>query len=166
MTKNTVRSVSKNNIGNAWEYYIASVLSANDFIATITLGRAETYDIIAVSENWKWKVVKISVKTRLQKDNKFALWEKDENWWDKDWYYAFVMFNDLKTEPDFWIIPSQVVNKITKDSYQKRKEWKLSRNDTKFRNLHLKLVDWYPKDWEEQLKIYYKNVGQLKYFFI
>jgi hypothetical protein len=39
----------KQNVGNAGEYYIASRLSAFNFIATITLGRAEKYDILALS---------------------------------------------------------------------------------------------------------------------
>lgn len=158
---NNVRSVSKNNVGNAWEYYIASILSLNDFVATITLGRAETYDIIAVSNNWKGKVIKISVKTRLQKDNKFALGEKDETGGDKDWYYAFVMFNDLKTEPDYWIVPSTVVNQITKESHKRRIEWKSTRKNTTLRNFHLKKVDWYPDDWNEKIKFYYKNINQI-----
>jgi len=38
----------KNNIGNAGEYYIASILSSKGYVTTITLGRAEAYDIIAI----------------------------------------------------------------------------------------------------------------------
>ena len=68
--------VSKQNIGNAGEYFLASYLSANNFIVTITLGRAETYDIIAV--NPRGKTFKISVKSRFPKANRFALNEKCE----------------------------------------------------------------------------------------
>ena len=35
--------VQKQNVGNAGEYYIAARLSALNFTATITLGRAEKY---------------------------------------------------------------------------------------------------------------------------
>jgi len=43
-------------------------LSALDFVVTITLGRAECYDILAVSP--RGKVFKFSVKTRLlEKDD-------------------------------------------------------------------------------------------------
>ena len=56
------KRTNKNNVWNAWEYYMAARLSAENFIATITLGRAERYDILAVSP--KWRTVKISVKTR------------------------------------------------------------------------------------------------------
>jgi len=35
---------SQQNIGNAGEYFIASILSSHNFISTITLGRAERYE--------------------------------------------------------------------------------------------------------------------------
>ncbi len=53
--------VAKQNKGNAGEYFIAYFLSANDCIVTITLGRAEGFDLSIV--NPKNKTIKISVKT-------------------------------------------------------------------------------------------------------
>lgn len=49
------------NIANAGEYYIASILSTNGFTTTITLGRAEKFDIIAISP--KGRTIKLQVKT-------------------------------------------------------------------------------------------------------
>ncbi len=37
--------MTKQNIGNSGEYFIAYKLSCLDFTVTITLGRAEKYDI-------------------------------------------------------------------------------------------------------------------------
>jgi hypothetical protein len=53
--------IQKQNVGNAGEYYIAARLSALNFTVTITLGRAERYDILALHPDGK--VYKISVKT-------------------------------------------------------------------------------------------------------
>lgn len=107
--------MQKQNIGNAGEYYLAARLSAEDFIVTITLGRAEKYDILAV--NPKSKSIKISVKTMYSQDvQRFPLSRKDEEGGSDDFYYAFLQLNEFKSEPDFWLIPSKRVNKILKDS--------------------------------------------------
>lgn len=163
------RRVSKNNIGNAGEYYVASRLSAEDFMVTITLGRAEKYDIIAV--NPEGKTYKLSVKTRFDKDVKrFPLGEKDERGFSADFFYAFVMLNEFKEEPDFWIIPSKEVTKILYDSHRyylnKLGKKGQQRKDSTLRNLWMVensyVGEAYPKNWEKKLKNYYKNIKQLK----
>ena len=84
-----MKKYSKQNIGNAGEYYIASRLSAENFIVTITLGRAERYDILTI--NPKGKTIKISVKSRFDLNIKrFPLSNKDEKGGSDDFYYAFV----------------------------------------------------------------------------
>ncbi len=55
--------VKAQNIGNAGEFYVASLLSAYDCVVTITLGRAEGFDLLVV--NPKGHPLKIQVKTRL-----------------------------------------------------------------------------------------------------
>lgn len=70
--------IQKQNVGNAGEYYIASRLSAINFVTTITLGRAEKYDILALKPNGD--LIKISVKATQLKDAKdFPLSAKDEH---------------------------------------------------------------------------------------
>lgn len=161
--------MDKNNIGNAWEYYIASRLSAENFIATITLWRAEKYDILAV--NPKWKTYKISVKTRFMSDVKrFPLNEKDEKWYSNDLFYAFVQLNEFKKEPDFWIVPSKLVAKIIFNAHKiyhktPKKDW-TKKIDWSLRNFRLELNTTsrrlYPKNREKELKKYYKNLNQLR----
>jgi len=160
--------MQKQNIGNAGEYYIASRLSAEDFVVTITLGRAEKYDIIAV--NQKGKTYKISVKTRfLENVERFPLGEKDEKYHANDFYYAFVKLNEFKKDPDFWIIPSKEVAEILCKSHRNYLDTPgkkgQQRKDSNIRNLWLTYrqadEEAYPKNWENILKKYYKNIKQL-----
>ena len=160
---------SKQNIGNAGEYYIASRLSAENFIATITLGRAEKYDILAVSPSRS--NIKLSVKTTQLKDAKdFPLSDKDEGGEDNDFYYAFVKLNNFEKEPDFWIIPSKVVCPLLRTSEE---IWLKTpgRNNRQHNSSTLRILPvevresslkLYPKNWSNDVRQYYKNINQLK----
>lgn len=163
--------ISKQNVGNAGEYYIASRLSALDFTVTLTLGRAEKYDILALSP--KGKLIKISVKTtQLERLNNFPLSKKDEIGQSKDFFYAFVKLNEFSIEPDFWIIPSEIVCPVLK-SYQEKWMGRRGRNGEEHIDSSIRLLDllnlesrrvvkeFYPKDWKEQVNKYYKNLNQL-----
>ena len=154
---------SINNIWNAWEYYIAARLSAKNFITTITLWRAERYDIIAVSP--QWRTIKISVKTRYdikQSPNIFRLSQKDENKSDKDSFYAFVRLKKFDTEPDFRIVPASLVAELTKKSHQEWLKWKNTRKDTTMRSFSLKRVEGYPIDRDKEIEQYKENLDLLK----
>ncbi len=160
--------IQKQNVGNAGEYYIAARLSAENFIATITLGRAEKYDILALSPTSR--SVRLSVKTQFLKTSKsFPLSEKDERGESEDFYYCFIRLNEFQQEPDFWIIPSTIVCPILKNSHAK---WLSGmgknghiRKDTSMRLLPLivssGLLEFYPEKWEDDLAQYYKNIEQL-----
>ena len=163
-----LESIKKQNVCNAGEYYIASRLSALDFTVTITLGRAEKYDLFALSP--KERLVKISVKT-TQLDNAidFPLSAKDEGGQSDDFYYAFVKLNKFNKEPDFWIIPSEVVCPIIKESNDR---WlkAVGRNNkphvhSTVRILPIKVREsqkmLYPELWSEEVKRYYQNLEQL-----
>jgi len=160
----------KQNVGNAGEYYIASRLSALNFTATITLGRAEKYDILALSP--KGKLKKLSVKTTQLNDlRNFPLSIKDESGQSEDFFYAFVKLNSFKKEPDFWVIPSKVVCSVLKSTNIKWMKT-LDRKGKKHKGSSIRLLDllhlkrdlinkFYPKDWNKQVKKYYKNLKQL-----
>ncbi|MCX6745731.1 MAG: hypothetical protein NTX00_01805 [Candidatus Parcubacteria bacterium] len=160
--------IQKQNIGNAGEYYLASRLSAENFIATITLGRAERYDILAV--NPRGKTIKISVKTGYLSTVKgFPLSEKDEVGASSDFFYCFIKLNEFKSEPDFWIIPSERVNKVLKKSEELYRNMPGRRGQKRkgsiLRIIPLVSTDFYrrlyPEKWEEELNGYYKNIEQL-----
>lgn len=161
--------IQKQNVGNAGEYYIATRLSAINFIATITLGRAEKYDVLALSP--KGKVFKLSVKaTQVENTKGFPLSVKDETGQSDDFYYAFVKLNQFEREPDFWIIPSKVVCPLIRIAHKK---WEKTpgRNNRKH---GISTVRWlpfdvrgsderyYPKEWNDEIKQYYKNLKQLQ----
>ncbi len=160
--------IQKQNVGNAGEYYIASRLSALDYTVTITLGRAEKYDILALSP--KGNLIKISVKTtQVEKAKYFPLSVKDETGESKDFYYAFVKLNGFIKEPDFWIIPSKVLCPLLRNSHKK---WENTPNlkggkhgHSDVRLLPFEMTkgqkQYYPENWEKEIKKYHKNLKQL-----
>ena len=165
----TEEKAQKQNVGNAGEYYIAARLSALNFTATITLGRAEKYDILALSPNGR--LIKISVKaTQVESATDFPLSAKDEGGATDDFYYAFVKLNGFAKEPDFWIIPSKVVCPLIRDAHKK---WEITpgRNkqqhslSNKMRILPIELRGsqkiYYSTKWENEVKKYHKNLKQL-----
>ena len=135
---------------------------------TITLGRTEKYDILAVSP--KGNFVKLSAKTAQKRNARsFPLNAKDAQGAAADFYYAFVKLNSFETEPEFWIIPSKRVCPLIKEAHEK---WLNTpgRNgkkhkDTKMRTLPIKVTRgqarYYPQNWEKELKKYYRNLTQL-----
>ena len=159
--------LQKQNVGNAGEYFIASRLSALDYTVTITLGRAEKYDILALSP--KGKLIKISVKTtQLENSKRFPLSQKDEEGASDDFYYAFVKLNNFEKEPDFWIIPSKVVCPLLKDSnefYLKNPGKKgQQHNDSSMRILPVEMEVSNPAypNWERNIQKYHMNFEQLE----
>lgn len=133
------------------------------------MGRAERYDILAVNQNNK--SLKISVKSSyLISGTGFPLSDKDEINGCNDFYYAFILLNEFKSEPDFWIIPSKRVNEILYNSHH---TWlgqisKKGNNhkDSTLRKLPIKITEGlkslYPQEWEIELRQYYKNIEQLE----
>ncbi len=102
---------SKQNIGNAGEYLVASLLSAKNCVTTITLGRAERYDLIAVKPNGA--TLRVSVKTLFASDpDRFPVSKKDENGGAEDFFYVVVALNDMKRPATYWVVPSRDVNKF------------------------------------------------------
>ena len=104
-----------NNIGNTGEYYIASILSSRGYITTITLGRAEAYDIIAIRPDGK--TIKIQVKTAWYDNHGFRLSPKDEEQKKTESYYAFVTLKQNKKPWDYYVVPADVVAKSVHEEY-------------------------------------------------
>lgn len=169
MGNNIGKFIDKQNIGNAGEYFIASVLSANNFVVTITLGRAEKFDILCVTPNTK-KALKISVKTRFVDVLNFPLSVKDQEGGDDDFYYAFVVLNEFKDLPNYWIIPSKRVNEILKLTSSKYfSEWKTKLGDAP-KDAGLRKLDFaptkkaltlYPEEWFSEVESYKNNINLL-----
>ena len=154
--------IQKQNVSNAGEYYVAARLSALDFTVTVTLGRAEKYDILAC-KNSNGKVYKFSVKTtQLENAKKFMLSVKDEDGESDDFYYVFVRLSkDFSKEPDFWIIPSKIVCRLIKEASKKwmdgsGRNGKKHSDTLKLRSLPIELtrgdVGYYEEGWAEKVK--------------
>jgi len=151
------------NICNAGEYYLASILSSKGFTTTLTLGRAEKYDIMAI--NPKKKTIKLQIKTLFGKGCQWRMSPKNEEIIENNLFYGFVRLNSLEKEPEFWIVPSRVVASQVKKSYNK---WvnSLGRNGKKhkpgpWRAFRIKTDKYYPKKWTEKCKKYYKAISLL-----
>jgi hypothetical protein len=104
-----------NNVGNAGEYYLASILSSNGYITTITLGRAEAYDIIAIRPDGK--TIKIQVKTAWYDNKVFRLSPKDTADRDLDYFYAFVTLKENKEPWEYYVVPANIVSKSVGEAH-------------------------------------------------
>ncbi|MBP6531801.1 MAG: hypothetical protein KA285_00880 [Bacteroidia bacterium] len=171
--KKNSTELSKQNIGNAGEYYIAFQLSLHNFITTITLGRAEKFDILTLSPSNQH--VKLSIKTTQRTDSiSFPLSKKDELGASDDFFYAFVKFRE-ENDPDWWIIPSKRVNAVLQNASEiyfntmTQKDGS-KHNDKGIRRLDFvpggkrgksKRLEMYDQDWVKELESYYKNIKQL-----
>lgn len=152
--------ISKQNVGNAGEYYVSSLLSAKDFVVTVTLGRNEEYDLIAVRKDGK--VFKISVKTMQSKATHFILSKKYENISADDLFYFFVLFYD--NEWHYWVVPSERVAHYTKESHQiwentPGRNNKPHKKGIETRGFDLKQIKYSPDGWGEEVTKYYKNMN-------
>src|SRR3989344_5185754 len=105
-----------NNICNAGEYYIASILSSRGYMTTITLGRAEKYDIIAIRLDGK--TIKIQVKTAWHDNYSFRCSPKDTSERNLDYLYAFVTLKENKEPWNYFIVPAEIVSKSVGESHQ------------------------------------------------
>jgi|GEM_PF-796806 hypothetical protein len=150
--------INKQNVGNAGEYFIASMLSAQDYIATLTLGRAEKFDILCVAPNGEKKTYKLSVKTRYEKATGFALSKRDENGCADDFFYVFVSLNELKEMPECWVFPSKVINDTLKHISNVWFNVKKKRDGSDHHDVGLRRIDFvvseahkdlYPSNWDE-----------------
>jgi hypothetical protein len=118
----------------------------------------------------KGKLIKLSVKaTQNENAEKFPLSVKDEEGAAGDFYYAFVKLNRFEAEPDFWIIPSEIVCSLIRTAHRRwlqtpRRNGK-PHKDTTMRSLPIKVTksetSLYLENWDEDVKKYYKNLDQL-----
>lgn len=98
------------NTNLASEYFIMSTLCRSGIDAYLSLGNKKGVDIIIKSENDTICIVEVkgvSKKMDWLINNNGAFTASD------NLYYAFVCFNgkidDLETTPDFWFVPSVVI---------------------------------------------------------
>ncbi|KKL80610.1 hypothetical protein LCGC14_2003060, partial [marine sediment metagenome] len=158
---------SKQNVGNAGEYYISALLSAKDFVVTVTLGRNIGYDLLV--ENPNGSTLKISVKTALSKKAKdFLLSNKCEKLRDPNLFYAFIRLNEFEEMPDYWIVPAEEVAEVLAYSHKKwlstpRRNGE-KHNDTTMRAFYVVENQYLPKDWIKKVEKFKSNFKILENF--
>jgi len=102
--------------GVAGEYFVAAELSAQGYIASITLRNTRGVDIVCSNEDASKSVV-IQVKTNRHSDRNWVLNQKSESFYADSHFYVFVNLNDRQKTPDYFIVPSKIVAKHTKQSH-------------------------------------------------
>lgn len=158
---------SKQNVGNAGEYFISALLSAKDFVVTITLGRNIGYDLLV--ENPNGFALKISVKTAIShKASDFLLSNKSDQLRDINLFYAFIRLNNFETMPDYWIVPAKEVAEVLTYSYKKwlstPKRNGDKHKDTTMRAFYVVENQYVPKDWIKKVEKFKGNIKTLEDF--
>ena len=102
--------------GVTGEYFVAAELSRQGYIASITLRNTKGVDILC-SNSSATKTVGIQVKTSSGSNRDWILNQKAEDYFADNLFYIFVNLNDNKKSPDFFIVPSKIVAKHTKEGH-------------------------------------------------
>ncbi len=147
----------KNNVGNAGEFYLAAVLSANDCVVNLTLGRNTNYDLLIVNPRGEFKM--LSVKTSMGHDS-FPMNKKVETVIQENLYYGFVKVLQVTGEFDYWIVPSRLVASVVSSSHQNwlstsGKNGRPHKN-TDIRQFHVVQNKWLPEHWIDEIENYHK----------
>jgi len=102
--------------GVSGEYFVAAELSRRGYIASITLRNTKGVDILCSNSN-ATKTVGIQVKTNSGSNRSWILNKKAEDYFADNLFYVFVNLNNGQRHPDFFIVPSKVVAKYTKEGH-------------------------------------------------
>lgn len=103
-------------IGIAGEYFVAGELSRRGYIASITLRNTKGVDILCSSSD-TMKTAAIQVKTNRGSNRKWILSKKAEDDFSDNMFYVFVTLNNNQENPDYFIVPSNIVADYVKTSH-------------------------------------------------
>jgi hypothetical protein len=101
--------------GVAGEYLVAAELSRRGYVASLTLRNARGIDILA-SDGAASRSVGIQVKTNQDSRLGWLLNRKAEDYSEDNLFYVFVNLNG-SGQPDFYVVPSEIVSKAVKESF-------------------------------------------------
>lgn len=104
--------------GIAGEYFVAGELSRRGFMASVTLRNNDSIDIHA-SKTRDNKMFAIQVKTSQVSKRSWQLNKKAELFEGNNIFYIFVTLKGLEERPDYFIVPSSVIAKFTRDGHAK-----------------------------------------------
>jgi len=138
--------LDKNSISLAGEFYVLAQLYLRGFVANLTLGKQKEVDILVLYPE-TGRQTKLQVKTtvkskpvrkvRGESGEKFEwIMNKKHEDMKKNLYYCFLLIEDEKKLPKFFIVPSKEVAKYVKREhkiYLQMRKIKFSSNMRKFR---------------------------------
>lgn len=146
-----MKSINKNSVSIAGEFAVLSQLALRGYDANITLGHTKSVDIL-VSDPENGKLYQLEVKTNYIKDKKKPSVSKIHGKFVSDWmldrknediniptlFYCFVNISKNTGLFKFYIVPSKVVARYTKEEHQlwigeKKKEGKKVNLNTNMR---------------------------------
>lgn len=116
----TQESFSKILSGVAGEYFVAAELSRMGYMASLTLRNANID--IQVSNDDATRYIGIQVKTNHNDRKTWLVGKKAEEYHAENLYYIFVNLKDKHSRPDYYIVPSKIVAKQVKDSFEQYKK--------------------------------------------
>lgn len=102
--------------GVAGEYFVAAELSRRGFLASITLRNTKGVDILCSNAD-ATKTIAIQVKTNRRSNREWMLNKKAEIFYADNHFYVFVNLNDNKQQPDYFVVPSEVVATYAKETH-------------------------------------------------
>ncbi len=119
--------ISKNQIGLAGEFAVLSQLALRGFDANMTLGNTKSVDIL-LSHQQTRKMYKLEVKTHFDNnsyrskdfgyvESHWRMGSKHENITDPSLFYCFVSIEKNTHNFNFYIVPSAIVAKFTRESH-------------------------------------------------
>ena len=114
--------IDKKTIGDIGEHLAAAELLKRGYVVRIVGGK--TIDLLVENKEGT-KMTRVQVKTKLKKNKDFwTLGRKDENLDQTNLVYILVSLNDFKGEPEFYIVPSDIVARVVlarSQAYKKKK---------------------------------------------
>ena len=102
--------------GVAGEYFVAAELSRRGYLASITLRNTKGVDILCSNAD-ATKTVAIQVKTNSRSNREWMLNQKAESFYADNHFYVFVNLHDSEKQPDYFIVPSELVAAHAKDTH-------------------------------------------------
>lgn len=105
--------------GVAGEYFVAAELSRQGYVASVTLRNTRGMDIIAANSDAS-RSVGISVKTNKTNRKDWMVNEKAESFHSENLFYVFVNLKGVGENPEFHVVPSEVVAKAV---YESHRDW-------------------------------------------
>ena len=113
-----MEKLTKGLSGIAGEYFVAGELSIRGFMASVTLRNNDSIDIHA-SKIGKKNIFAIQVKTCQNPKRAWPLGKKAEILEAENLFYIFVILKGLEERPDYFIVPSRVIAKYTREGHSK-----------------------------------------------